>query len=394
MLRGDRKYYAIIVFVLVALFTVQQFQKEPTSYEHTFSHKDKNPYGGFVLSELLSDFIGNSDIEHMNLTLYEIQDQLGPEVNLFILADQIVFDEQDTRVLLSAVEEGMTVFLGVADIAGKLEDTLGLSRRQSDFYEVVNNNQDTISVRSELLEKEFSYKRDASRTYYNDIDSLDYRILARRSDNIHSLKILHGKGAIIISTMPLAFTNNYIFHKDNADFAASILGDIPNKPTIWTEYYQLGRMEVQTPMRVILTSPPLKLAYGLTMLAILLFMIFEAKRKQRIIPIITPLSNSTLTFVRTIGNLYLKGGDHKDIALKRIQYFHEFLRDKYYLNFKDFGPDYFTKLIAKSGKDISEIKSLFDFMERIKQSPKVEVSDLKKLNSLIESFYGRNNERT
>ena len=390
MLKGDRKYYAIILFVLVVLFTIQQFQKEATNYDHTFSYKDKNPYGGYVLSELLPDFIGNDEIEHLNLTLYEIQDQLGPEVNLFILADAIVFDEQDTKVLLDAVAEGMTAFIGVADIAGKLEDTLGISRRQSDLYEVVNN-QDTIAIRSESLEKSFRFKRDASRTYYNGIDSIDYRILARRDDNIHGFKVLHGKGELIISTMPLAFTNNYLFYQENADFAASILNDLPNKPTIWTEYYQLGRMVVQTPLRVVLTSPPLKLAYGLTMLALLLFMVFEAKRKQRIIPIITPLSNSTLTFVRTIGNLYLKSGDHKDIALKRIQYFHEFLREKYYLNLKEFGPDYFNKLSAKTGKDISEIKSLFDFMERIKQMPKVETSDLKKLNSLIESFYGRNN---
>ena len=389
MLRGDRKYYAIIGFVLVSLFIVQQLQKEPTNYDHSFSHRDKNPYGAYVLKELLPGFIGTDEIQHINLTLYEIEDQLGPDVNLLIFADEIVFDQQDTDVLLEAVSEGMTAFLGVSNLAGVLEDTLGLSRDQSDFYEIVNNNQDTIFMKSTLLNTEYGFKRDASRTYYNKIDSLEYELLAERDRKIYAFRIKHGKGQIIISTMPLAFTNNYLFHKDNADFAAALLSDIPEKPVIWTEYYQLGRLQVASPMRVILTSPPLKLAYGLTMFGLLLFMVFEAKRKQRIIPVITPLTNSTLTFVRTIGNLYLKSGNHKDIALKRIQYFHEYLRAKYYLNFKDFTPDYFTKLSAKSGKDISEIKSLFDFMERIKQMPKVEVGDLKKLNSLIESFYGR-----
>ena len=82
ILQGERKYYLIIIFVALILFITQQFQREPTSYERTYSHLDKNPYGGYVLKELLPDFLQIEEIESVNLTLYEIQDRLGADVNL------------------------------------------------------------------------------------------------------------------------------------------------------------------------------------------------------------------------------------------------------------------------------------------------------------------------
>ena len=61
-------------------------------------------------------------------------------------------------------------------------------------------------------------------------------------------------------------------------------------------------------------------------------MVFEMKRKQRIIPVINPLANTTLEFVGTIGDLYYQSAEHKNIAEKRIHFLMDQIRAKYWIN--------------------------------------------------------------
>lgn len=388
-MKGERKYYAIIILVFLVLFLIQQSQRPPTSYDHTFSHKDKNPYGGYVLKELLPDFMGVEEIESLNLTLYEIQEEELSSKNLIIFADQVYLPVEDTEVLLEAVNEGMTAFISATYMGGPLADTLRFEIETNDFQYVLTADQDTVNAK--IGRDSYRFKRDAVRSNFTGLDSLEHEVLAiNQDDEPVAISVPYGEGKIIISTTPLAFTNNYLFFEDNAQFASTLLSQMPQRETIWSEYYQLGRLEYQTPMRVILTTSSLKFAYFVAIISLFLFMIFEAKRKQRIIPIIEPLRNTSLEFVKTIGNLYLKSGNHKDIAEKKIQYFMEFIRTKYYLNFQQMDKDFFEKLSAKSGKDIVELKKLFDLIEKVRQQPTVTAEQLKYLNTQLENIYGTN----
>jgi hypothetical protein len=49
-----------------------------------------------------------------------------------------------------------------------------------------------------------------------------------------------------------------------------------------------------SPMRFILNNPPLRYAWYLLLLGLLIFVLFNAKRKQRIVPVIEPLKNTSL----------------------------------------------------------------------------------------------------
>lgn len=349
-MKGERKYYVIIFTIFLILFLIQQAQKEPTNYEHTFSHRDKNPYGGYVLKSLLPDFLAESEVQSLNLTLYEIEDQLSFDNNVIILADQISLSEEDTDVLLDAVFLGTKAFISASRIGGKLADTLKFFTDRNEFEYVVTGNSDTSSVQlsNPSMTNTFRFKRDAIATYFNGLDSLDHQVLAKNEEGKPiAIKVPWGDGDLFLSTTPLAFTNNYLFFEDNQKFAAALLSELPQQPTIWTEYYQLGRIQFGSPLSIIMHAPALKLAYTITLVSLVLFMVFEAKRKQRIIPIIVPLKNTTVDFIKTIGNLYLRKGNHKDIALKRIQYLHEHIRSKYYLNFEKFNAEFFEKLAAK-----------------------------------------------
>lgn len=50
-------------------------------------------------------------------------------------------------------------------------------------------------------------------------------------------------------------------------------------------------------------------------------MVFTAKRRQRVIPVVNPPANQTLRFTQLIGNLYYQKKDYKDILQKKYLYF-------------------------------------------------------------------------
>jgi hypothetical protein len=145
-------------------------------------------------------------------------------------------------------------------------------------------------------------------------------------------------------------------------------------------------MEVATPLRFILTNEPLRWAYYISIITLLLFMLFEAKRKQRIIPIIKPLTNTTLEFIATIGNLYYQRGDHKNIAEKKIQFFFDQVRAHYLMNVQQRDEGFVAVLAKKSGTPEKTVRDLISIINHVLTKEKITAGELTDLNRSIEKF--------
>jgi hypothetical protein len=201
------------------------------------------------------------------------------------------------------------------------------------------------------------------------------------------LRIPIGKGQLLLNCTPMVFTNIYLLAGDNNKFISNTFSYLSQNEVHRTEYYHLGRLESETPLRFILTTEALKWAYYIVVISILLFMIFEAKRKQRIIPVIPPLSNTTLEFVSTIGNLYYQKGDHKNIAEKKIQFFLEQVRTNYFLSTTQRNDFFITCLAKKSGNSDEVTRTLIQNIERILSSTQIDKKMLIDLNDQLERFH-------
>jgi hypothetical protein len=168
-----------------------------------------------------------------------------------------------------------------------------------------------------------------------------------------------------------------------------MLSYLPQAPVQWTEYYHLGRMESSTPLRFILSNESLKWAYYVTIFSILVFIAFEMKRKQRIIPVVTPLANTTLEFVGTIGNLYYQNAEHKSIAEKKIQFLLDQIRSKFWLNTNTLDDAFILALARKSAKPEEDVRSLIESIISIQSKAKISSDELIDLNKKIEKFNSR-----
>jgi hypothetical protein len=142
-------------------------------------------------------------------------------------------------------------------------------------------------------------------------------------------------------------------------------------------------------MRYILSQPSLKLAYYIALFSVILFVIFQGKRNQRIIPIIKPLTNTTTEFIRTVSNLYYKQKNHKSIAEKKIVYFLDYVRSKYALRTNELNLELINILSEKSLVDKDIISDIFSLIKAINKAIDIQPNTLLELNKLIEKFYSQ-----
>ena len=388
-MKKDWKYILFLSLIFGGYMWVQLTAKKQHSWILSLDYTDKEPYGAVVLHRLLPSLFPDG-VKITTKTFYELKDSLKTEDNLFVLAQNFDPGKEDISALLTFVEKGHTVFLSAESFGDKLEDTLHIETAYNFLSYASFDESDSLFV-------EFTNKslKPGNRYYFKTIntqnsfskypkDSASVFVTSEH-DDVFTLRMPFGKGNIFLNTTPAAFTNIYAL-RENQKFIAASLSPMPPTRLVWLENYQVGHRELATPLRFILTNEPLSWAYYLTIFSILFFMIFEAKRKQRPIPVIPPLTNTSLEFASTIGNLYYQRADHKNIAEKRIHFFFDYIRTHYYLQGTE--PDFIERLSKKSQMTMNRTTELMSDIKACLQAQAISVNQLSALNKKIEEFYG------
>lgn len=401
--------FVSILGVLITIFTlVFLFAPKKVDWKATFYEKDKNPYGDYVLYDLLPELFPNQKIEKKKRTLYEeldyysFDDEQKNEGNYVMISNQLQIAEYDLKALLQHVQEGNTVFMAAKAFSHQLSDTLKFGLKHS-YYDTEftsedfkMNEADELSlnfVNPSLKRKDnFYFKQGTVVNYINKIDSSTTTILGLNSLNqITYVKIKYGLGNILISTTPLAFTNYNMLYRGNEAYIEGALSYLPQKKTYWDSYYKPFKNQMREgELSFIMNQAPLKWAWYLTIFSAILYVIFNMKRVQRIIPILEPAKNSTLEFVRTVSQLYYQRGNHKEIVRKKIYFFYDYIRSYYYLNPSQQDDLFFRKLAGKTGQTEKEVNDFFNYLNAFSDRGSCSEQDLKLLNQRLNEFkYGR-----
>ena len=393
-MRRETKYIALLSGLVLLIAVIQAVAPKPLNWTPTYLPTDKNPFGAIVTHDLFSSFFRGNKIVTNNLTFYELSDSIKPGENIVSWSDRFNPDDEAVTTLFNKVDSGSTAFISAYYFAGKFADTLKLFTADAFFTGLARQaggENDTTDLKLVLRKTEkrgYYYRLDNVSFFFSTLDSLktDAFIISTNAwGKPVTLRIPWGKGQFILNTTPLAFTNNYLLYEANHEYAAQTLSFLPLAKTWWTSYYQLGRLESQTPLRFILSTEPLRWAYYIIITALILLIVFESRRKQRLIPILRPLTNTTLEFVRTIGNLYLHANDHKGIAEKKIAYFMDQLRSNYYLSLET--GDAFVETVAKkSGNSLEQAQRLFTLIKVIQAATVISEPMLLELNKQMEEF--------
>lgn len=394
MSRKELTPYLLIGGALLLLVLAELLIPKPLDWTVTLSSEDKNPYGAYGLWKVLPDLFLEQELHNLHLTVYEA-DSLTDQANYLILAQDFAPDEQDARALLEKAAAGAHVFVAAQHFGGLFADTLELSTGNHLFEQMAGGEtlaqaQDSVYIRyttrKEATEP-FAYTLPALPAYFDSLPETS-RVLAvdQRNEPV-LIRRAWGKGQLLLSTTPLAFTNYYLLEGKNHRFIERAFSQLPLAPLYWTEFYQVGRLESSSPLRFVLSRPSLRWAYYFGMIVLLLFILFGLKRRQRAIPVLQSPENTSLQFAHSIGTLYYQQGDHLNLARKQLLYLKEYIRNHYRLQPDWSDKDFAEKLAKKSGKEETEVAHLMRQAQKAETAPAYNANELQQLHNSIQGFY-------
>ena len=385
--------YLIFMLAFVAFVWVSYQQPEAVNWRITYDKDDKNPYGTFTLNELLPGLFPEQPLARVNRTFYELVREDNFSGNLISLSQRFYADDAEAEALMDFVHAGNRVFLASDAFTGQLADTLGVSTNTRLLASPLPDGEsasDTVQFYfTRQPEQLYDFNARGLGAWFDSLNTRTTRVLAASTtdDRPVLLEIPYGKGAFYLCTVPLTFTNYHFLQKGNAFFIAGMLNRLPVAPTTFTNYYEVGRLEPTTPLRFILQTPPLRWAWYIGLVGLALFIVIEARRKQRVIPVVEPPRNDSLTFAKTIGRLYYLEKDHTDLARKKMIYFLEDIRSRYFVRTDELNEKLAEQLAAKTGGDQEKISSLLALFRQVQQQDRIPESTLLTINNKIEEFY-------
>ncbi|EAR01955.1 DUF4350 domain-containing protein [Maribacter sp. HTCC2170] len=398
-MRKKGTIYIVIALVTLAFLMLFQYGKpKEVNWFPSFVSQHKIPYGTYVLNDLMKKKYGKNLRQVQRPPFELLQSDSTINGTYLFVNNRVSFGEAEMNSLLYWTSKGNTLFIASGAFEHELQDTLNFetSGLYADFGEKQKQKHKLVHSRFKN-DGFYEFKKDNYATYFSKIDTLNAIIIGQvdyeigesdeQAANFNIIKQPFGDGEIILSTFPKAFTNYFLLENNNKDYTAGLLSYIDDsKPIYMDNHYKSGKSFYTSPMYIFLNTKEFKWAYYIVLIGALLYVIFEGKRKQRAIPVVTPLKNQTLAFTRTIADMYFKKGEQKSITDHKIAYFLEYIRSHFHLNTLKRDDGFFHNLASRSNHSYDEIKELFSYMEKLKIRSVIKNHDLQKLNTLIEKF--------
>lgn len=393
------KKYAPLLF----LFALIGCNK--TDWTENFKEKEKSPFGNYIIYNEAKELFKDNQVTLLKQNIYDhllfnsVIDSAKLQNYVCIKHYGHKLTNNSVSELLSFVSKGNNVFLAFNNFKDSLQSSLKFTTNNLDksaySIKALKKLKGTFELKNPQFSKTtFSFDRNIRRNYflkYNENSTSVLGTMEVDGENVPNfIKIHHGKGAFYLHTQPIAFTNYYLLN-GNEEYAANVLSYLPKNDIIWDPHiksskYADKKEDDNNVFKFFLKHETLTWFLFVSLIGLLLFMLFNARRKQRPIPVIEPLKNSTVAFTQTIANLYLKEQDHKNLVDKKIAYFLEKVRTKFLLDTTNLNADFIEKLAAKSGNELQRTKYLVNTIITLNKRAECSEEELIVLHKMIENF--------
>lgn len=390
----------VVILIIFGAFSISIKKTKTIDWEESFNERSTKPYGLSVFYRELPSLFNVQEIRtvyhqpHSYLAANS-EDGWGDHVakgNYIKIGNSDYLTGLSVNELLDFVGKGNTLFISDYYFALEIHDTLDID---IDFE--YNSKKDSISELS-FENKSLNFTeidKNEGDYYFSHFDSENHTVLGYAKSDEKRVNFIHapfGDGSIYLHLEPKAFTNYNILKEDRYKYVESLMSFLPDGDIYFDSYskYQSGYdsdVEQDSNLSWFLDQLAFRWAWYTAVIFGILFMIFNAKRRQRIIKIITPLQNTTVAFVKTISNLYFETKDYKNLIDKKITYFLQKIRTDYNLNTSELNEDFVSKLAAKSGKKKADVKTLVNYIKLMRSKKEFFEENLVKLNRHIENFY-------
>ena len=396
MSAGFRKM-RLILTVLPAIFLLSSCGtgggRKQLNRRITLSRHDDNPYGARVAYESLSYLFPDATITvNSNNSPVSLANSSVTNRTYIAIGASLDADATDITALMNFIQQGNQAFISANRVSEKLLKELSI---RVSSQEPLSTEPDslTVGVYSPVNAgyQKFSYPGDSYDNWITRLDTQYTSILGRDGHGRPNFVRLSykGGGAIYLQFAPLAFSNFFLLHKQNIAYYEHALSYLPAnaREVIWDEYYRYDHSRSFSAFQYILNNPALRWAFWLLLLLFAMIYLFDSKRRQREIPVISALSNTSLDFVRTIGRLYFQRRDNHNLAMKMVAHFQDQVRTRFHLPVTALDEAFVDRLAYRTGYPKQSLTPLVGYMQELPSKAYISDDELLDFHQQLEAFY-------
>ena len=396
-MKSEYVKYGIYFFIAVLfVMLLQLYFPNPINWNKNFNTQNKDPYGLYVFNQELPNLLKDQKLNKTSLSPYEyFSDSLQSPINettFLIVQNNNAFDKSSGIKLLEKVKEGADLVISLENYYYTFSNFLSDSLQVNFYNEKLNK----LYFVHENFSKDTLEIKDTYNYIYTVKHPENHQVLARMEHNPVFISTKYGKGTIYLSSTPILLTNYYLLNekKDFSKFTEAFASVIKKKNVIWFDENHDSNSQIQNQsiFKVLFKHQSLRFAWYTLIIGLILFVFFYGKRKQRIIPILEPLKNTTIEYIETVGNLYYQENNHTQLLDKQIKYALNQIRVEWHIPTQQMDEDFKKRLQQKSLASEETINDFVNFITHFDLKHNYSQSDLIRFNELIEKiniYYGK-----
>lgn len=408
-MRKKEAYVYIFLAIIIGAIAFRQFSNgnEETDWRDSYHYERTIPYGTKVLEDQIQHFFLEGYVPAYSLAL--LKDGAIPSPSCYMMiTDKWNASDSEIDSILSYVSEGETAIIAAEQLpehtwkslnlkhdeylllfqqfAPEAFDSLHLHFYHEDPYHSLSQSPPFPSLHFKRLPS----MQFIPETAYS--DSINIQLLVTDFEGqVFGWKMPWGEGALIVILCPKIFTNYYLLYEESYKWVERIFQEVPQEAlVIWDRQYQPDpaiAIRRKGSLNYFLSQPTLKWAFWIGVGSILLIVLLLLKRHQKAIPVIAPLSNTTVEFAELIGQLYYEQGDHKGLAHKKIQHWRNDVYKRFHLTAKELDEEFMQELAKRSGLSLALIGATCQAVQMAEMTDAFSRKDLLRLCEAIDQFY-------
>ncbi len=366
-----RGYLPVIFGVLVVLLLLgamcwfqskkARFDWQESSWSRKgYSETNDQPYGTQAFRTLLEDYFPGKSCKNISKNVgFELPQDSTAHYNYVFVGEAMYLDSLSTKRLLDFVARGNTAFIASKSIPFDLMTFVYFDECGDEIWSDYESFEDTLvyaSLQTPTLPDSNYILQFASQNqrksynwhYANDLffcEGLPQRILGRINGTYANYALFpHGKGRFLLHTNPIAFSNYSLSQRRLHPYIEGVVSHLPEGDIYWDassrvpeavsrrrngSQYSGNSLEDQHLLSFILKQPALAWAWYLLALLTGLWLLFRAKRRRRIIPILPKNENTSYEFISTIAHLHFRANDFQHLCIQNMRLFLGDVRERY-----------------------------------------------------------------
>ena len=332
----NKKFLIGLAVLTVVLFALQYRMPRRFSWEPSFAGASHQPFGCYVFDTVLATSMPHG-YQAVRLTPWQLHRDSAGCRSLIVLGNYGTGYQSE---LLKMAREGWRILL-LTDGKSDMLDSLHLdcealpafsyeqvTSRKRVYGRILWTDDDGYTPRKEgytLVPQLVS----ATLKLHQVSEGRALALFSSGSEGMPQPVVVQcpvGKGEIIVCSAPLLFTNYGMLNDECRPVVTRVLNRLKELPVVRIDDSKARKGETarneQTPFIVFLERPPLRLALYLSVLTLVLFLVFTARRRQRAIPVVEPPKNQNMEFVKLIGTIYYRRRDREGRLQQKLTEMH------------------------------------------------------------------------